>query len=89
MHQKITEENGVYQANRMLVRIRSMYNKAIECVWNGTNPAIGIKQNKEIKRDRFLLPQEMPDFFKVVEEEQNTMIKNYIWILLLTGGSQK
>lgn len=86
MHQKITEENGVYQANRMLARIRSMYNKAIEWGWNGTNPASGIKQNKEIKRDRFLLPQEIPDFFKAVEQESNVVTKNYIWISLLTGA---
>lgn len=86
MHQKITEENGVYQANRMLARIRSMYSKAIEWSWNGNNPASGIKQNKEIKRDRFLQPKEFPEFFKALDEEQNIVAKNYIWMSLFTGA---
>lgn len=86
MHQKITEENGVYQANRMLARIRSMYNKAIEWGWNGNNPASGIKQNKEVKRDRFLQPKEFPEFFKALDEEQNIVAKNYIWMSLFTGA---
>lgn len=86
MHQKITEENGIYQANRMLARIRSMYNKAIEWGWNGINPAIGIHQNKEVKRDRFLQPMEFPKFFKALDEEQNVVAKNYIWMSLFTGA---
>ena len=86
MHQKITEDNGIYQANRMLARIRSMYSKAIEWGWNGTNPASGIKQNKEVKRDRFLQPKEFPEFFKALDEEQNIVAKNYIWMSLFTGA---
>ena len=30
LHEKVRSENGLYQANRILERIRAIYNKAIE-----------------------------------------------------------
>lgn len=86
LHEEISENNGVYQANRMLERIKSMYNRAIEWGWDGKNPAVGIKKNKEVKRDRFLLPAEFPAFFKALNEEENEVARNYIWMSLLTGA---
>jgi integrase len=86
LHETIRDENGLYQANRVLERLKSMYNRAIEWGWDGTNPCNGIKKFKEIKRDRFLQPQEFPAFFEALEEEYNTQAKNYIWLSLLTGA---
>jgi len=86
LHETITRENGAYQANRMLERIKSMYNRAIEWGWDGKNPAVGIRKNKEIKRDRFLKPAEFPAFFQSLEQETNIEAKNYIWLSLLTGA---
>lgn len=84
--EKIHDKHGLYQANRLLERIRAMYNKAIEWGWEGTNPAIGIKKYKEKARDRFILPNEMPCLLKALDEEQNTTARDYIWMLLLTGA---
>ena len=86
LHEKISIENGIYQANRTLERLKSMYNRAIEWGWEGSNPCNGIKKNKEVKRDRFLRPDELPRFFKALQEEQNEVARNYIWMLLLTGA---
>ena len=86
LHEKISIENGMYQANRTLERLKSMYNRAIDWGWDGTNPCNGIKKNKEVKRDRFLRPDELPRFFKALQEEQNEVARNYIWMLLLTGA---
>src|SRR5690606_21180783 len=58
LHEKIRKENGLYQANRILERVRALYNKALEWGWEGVNPAIGIKKFKEKSRDRFILPSE-------------------------------
>lgn len=85
MHEKIFRENGLYQANRMLERVRGIFNKAIEWGWEGTNPAIGIKKYKEKSRDRFIQPAEMPCLLKSLEEETNQTAKDYFFILLLTG----
>lgn len=84
--EKIHDTNGLYQANRILERIRAMYNKAIEWGWEGVNPAIGIKKYKEKSRDRFILPNEMPHLVRALDEEENTTARDYLWMLLLTGA---
>ena len=86
LHISIGKENGLYQANRLLERVRSMYNKAIEWGWKGNNPAIGIRKFKEKSRDRFLQPHEMPYFFAALEAESNTTARDYIMLSLLTGA---
>lgn len=82
---KIYDENGLYQANRILERIRAIYNKAIEWGWDGTNPTLGIKKYREKKRDRFIMPDEMPFLLQALEEESNETAKDYFTILLLVG----
>jgi integrase len=86
IHEKIFRENGLYQANRILERIRSIYNKAIEWGWRGSNPAMGIKKYKEKSRDRFVQPSEMPWLMHSIEIEENETAKDFFWVLLLTGA---
>lgn len=85
IHESIRDQSGLYQANRILERVRGIYNKAIEWGWDGVNPAIGIKKFKEKSRDRFVLPSEMPFLIKSLSEEPNETAKDYLWMLLLTG----
>ena len=63
-----------------------MYNKAIEWGWKGDNPTSGIKKFKEIKRDRFLQPNEAKDFFESLKLEENIIIRNYFYMALFTGA---
>jgi integrase len=85
IHEKIRQENGLYQANKLLERIQTIYNKAIEWGWDGINPARGVKKFKEKSRDRFLHPDEMPRFFEALDTEENDAIREYVYISLLTG----
>jgi integrase len=86
VHEKIRQENGLYQANRLLDRIKSIYNKAIEWGWEGMNPAQGVKKFKEKSRDRFLHPDELPRFFESLDAEPNDTIRDYIYVSLFTGA---
>jgi integrase len=86
LHEKIYNENGLYQANRILERIRAMYNKAIEWEWDGVNPAVGIKKYKEKSRDRFIQPNELPLLFNALEEDENEVAKDYFLMSLMTGA---
>lgn len=86
LHLKVHERNGLYQANRILERIRAMYNKAIEWGWDGQNPTNGIKKFKERSRDRFVRPDEMPLLLKAIESEENEVARDYFLILLFTGA---
>lgn len=79
------DNHGLYQANRILERIRAIYNKAIEWGWEGVNPTSGIKKYREKKRDRFILPHEMPYLFRSLQEESNETARDYFTILLLVG----
>ena len=86
LQEKIRDENGLYQSNRLFERIRAIYNKNIEWGWEGNNPTKGIKKYKEKSRDRFIQPDELPRFFQALHEEENLTAKDYIWISLLTGA---
>ena len=86
LHGKIRDNNGLYQANRILERLRAMYNKAIEWGWEGTNPTLGIKKFKEKSRDRFIQPDEMPLLIEALEAEQNEVARDYLFVSLFTGA---
>ena len=85
LHAKIGKDSGIYQANRILERIRGIFNKAIEWGWQGVNPATGIKKFKEQSRDRFLNAEEMPQFLKSLDMEGNPTARDFFKVLLLTG----
>lgn len=86
LHAKIGKENGIYQANRLLERVRSIFNKAIDWGWDGVNPAIGVKKFKEKSRDRFLQPDELPRFFEALGHEPNETARDFFMVSLLTGA---
>jgi integrase len=86
LHAKIGKENGLYQANRLLERIRSIFNKAIDWSWAGVNPAVGIQKYREKSRDRFLQPDELPRFFEALSSEPNEAARDFFLLSLLTGA---
>lgn len=86
LHEKIRDENGLYQANHLLERLSSMYNRAIEWGWDGKNPCVGIKKFKTKARDRYLLHDEVPRFFQALKEDENEIVRNYILLSLMTGA---
>ncbi len=85
LHEQIGRNNGRYQANRILQRIRAIYNKAIEWGWSGSNPTAGIKKFKEQSRDRFIRPHEMPYFIQALTDEHDDNVHDYFKLLLYTG----
>ena len=86
LHARIGAKSGPYTANRLVELLSSMFNKAVEWGWNGENPATKIKAFKERKRERFLQPEEVPNFFQSLAAEPNETIRDYVFISLLTGA---
>lgn len=84
--ERIFDKNGLYQANRILERVRGMYNKAISWGWEGLNPAAGIKKYHEQSRDRFVQPFEMPYLIRSIKEDENTTARDFFLTLLYTGA---
>lgn len=86
LHANIGKNYGQYVANRVLSQLSTMFNKAIAWGWDGSNPAMGVKKFKEFSRERFLQGDELPRFFKALEEEENRVLADFFMISLLTGA---
>jgi len=88
LHAKIGREKGKVTANIVLKLLHVMFNKAINewRIWQGDNPAHGIKKFSEHSRDRFLQADELPRFFDALAEEPNETIRDYVLTSLFTGA---
>ncbi len=86
LHAKVGKDHGIYAANRMLTLLCVMFNKAIDWGWEGVNPVHGIKKFREISRERFLQGDELPRFFKALEEENNRALADFFMLGILTGA---
>ena len=86
IHSRIGKKHKV-TANRVLALVSSVFGRAIEYgLWEGINPCLGIRKFPEKSRDRFLQADELPRFFKALDEEPNETLRDYIFISLLTGA---
>ena len=86
IHSKITASGHPVVANRVLALISSVFGWALSQSYIESNPAKGIKRNKEQGRERFLQPDELPKFFQALNKEENLTVKDFILVSLLTGA---
>ena len=86
IHSRITREGHPVTANRVKALVSSIFGWAISAGLWQTNPALGIRLNKEQSRDRFLQGDELPRFFQSLAEEQNDTMRDYFLLSLLTGA---
>ena len=84
-HKNIGQNSGIYMANRCLALMRHMLNMAIDWGFIQKNPAVHIKQYREIARDRFLQPDEIHKFIAALQSVTNAQLKHFILLLLFTG----
>ena len=81
---KLTNECGKTCANRVLEKIRAMYNKMIYWGWNGTNPTTGIKKNKLHPRKRFLKKTEVGLFLETLKKYPLDF-QDYVMLAIYSG----
>jgi integrase len=86
LHSTISKNRGIYSANRALMLLHTVFNKAIEWGIEITNPCTGIKKFKEKSRERFLQIEELPKFFAALNAELNETLKDFFYISLFTGA---
>ena len=86
LHSSITKQGHPIAANRILALISSVFGWAISAGMWESNPALGIRRNKEKSRDRFIQGDELPRFFQAVADEPNETVRDYVLISLLTGA---
>ena len=87
LHAKLGTEIGHATANIAVTLLRALYNKAVVWeLWAGGNPTFGIKKFREVARERFLLPDEMPRFLEALREVKDETTRDFILLLLMTGA---
>lgn len=78
---------GPYAANRLLALISVVFTIADDHdVFKGPNPAKGIEPFFEEPRDRRLTAAEMTRLLASLEQESNTTVRDYIYMLLYTAA---
>lgn len=91
-HQKITtmpKRRGVgtvspTTANRALALLRAVFSQACPHI---PNPCVGVKEFKEVSRNRFLQPNELKSFFvELFAPETPGNFRDYILLSLFTGA---
>lgn len=86
LHARITKAGANYAANRTIVLVRAIYNRAIkEDAFEGQNPAVGIQLNREESREVRLLPSHLGAFLAAVEGYQEEALRDFFMLCLLTG----
>lgn len=87
LHQMIADTRGPYAANRALELLRAMFNKAESWgLHSGQNPTRSTTAFPEEARIRILQMHEFKSFFKALDEEKETDIKDFVMLSLLTGA---
>lgn len=87
LHARLGKDTGQVTANIALTLLRSMFNRALEWdIWKGGNPTFGVRKFKEVSRDRFLQPEEMPRFHEALSYVESETTRDLILTLLLTGA---
>jgi len=86
IHSAITRAGHSTVANRVKDLVSSVFGWAIASGYLDSNPAKGIKDNKEKSRKRFLKPGELPRLFAALDGEPNANFSDYFLLALLTGA---
>jgi integrase len=86
LHSKVGEDHGHYAANRTLALLRTMFNLArVWELFKGENLALGIKQFREQKRERYLSPDELAAVNRALLEEPDWRWRAYFPLALMLG----
>ncbi len=88
LHSKIGKAHP-YEANRVLALLSKMFGLARR--WGFVpdghpNPARDIDRFREVKRDRWITPEELPRLARAINEEPNEIARFALWLYLLTGA---
>lgn len=91
LHVRLGKTAGKRTANMAIGLVRATYSKAMEWgLFPGPNPAEKIKKFKEVSRERYLLPEEVPRFFAALTEDTEsrgtTLWRDFFLLALFTGA---
>jgi len=86
-HAEMGATGSTTNANRMVALVRCLFNCAYDWgLFTGVNPASRMKMFKEISRDRFVTPDELPRLWTALTHEPNPYVRGAFFVGLFTGA---
>jgi integrase len=87
LHRKLTDAGTGYRANRVIALCSKMFALAVR-PWEmrSDNPVKGIAKNKEMKRKKYIKPDELERLTQALRDDPSQQAANIIRILLMTGA---
>jgi len=83
---EVREQSGPHASNRMLQFLKAVFNFLIEMEkFDGLNPCMRVPLFKQVKRKRFLQPDEVPSLFAALKAEKNLDLRDFVLLALATG----
>lgn len=83
----LAKESGKAAANHAVKLLRSIFAQVIKAhLFKGENPVAGMGTLKIASRDRFLQKDELPRLFEVLAATDNTQIRDFVLLSILTGA---
>jgi len=86
LHAAITTDGHPVVANRVLALVSSVFGRGKEWSFVESNPAEGIRRNKELSRERYFGSEEMPRILRAVMAESNEVVRDFFLVALFTGA---
>lgn len=87
VHMAVGKIRAGSSANQIVDLLSRVFNKARDWgEFSGRSPTEGCELLPEVKRDRFLRPDELPAFWKALDEETNEDFRDYVMLSILTGA---
>ena len=75
--------------NRVVSLLSKMFNEARKMGFvpeDNMNPAHGINRFKEVSRDTWVEPEELPMLAEAIDQDENIYARHALWLYLLTGA---
>jgi integrase len=85
LHSRVTRDAGPTTANRVHSLILGVFNWSIRHGITTTNPAKGVKRNRELSRERYVREDEMPHFLRAAQCEPCATVGDLFQVCLFTG----
>jgi integrase len=85
---KAVGKHAPYEANRLRALLHKMFSLAGRVGFKGPNPVHGIERFQEEQRERFLQADELPTFFKALEQMriESSVVADALEVALWTGA---
>jgi integrase len=86
LHRKISKAGHLRRANTVVAVCSKMFSLAVRWGMRTNNPCKGIERHPEVKRKRYIKPEELARLIEALNRYPDQQTANIFRLLLLTGA---